>query len=103
MNSKSALILFGYELAQRLEGSGVTVNSLCPGKSYSDINVSSTLHVYAILFTGFIPGTELGRGQGYLASLAMRTIFPLFIWLGIVKFAVPVSEGVRRVDELTTS
>lgn len=31
MNSKSALIMFGYTLAEKLQGTGVTVNSLCPG------------------------------------------------------------------------
>ncbi len=30
-NSKLANVLFGYELARRLHGSGVTCNSLCPG------------------------------------------------------------------------
>ena len=32
MNSKAAMIMFGYSLAERLQGTGVVVNSLCPGK-----------------------------------------------------------------------
>ena len=31
-NSKAAVIMFGYTLAQKLQGTGVTVNSLCPGE-----------------------------------------------------------------------
>lgn len=30
-NSKAANIMFTYELARRLEGSGVTANTVCPG------------------------------------------------------------------------
>ena len=32
MHSKAAMIMFGYTLAERLQGTGVVVNSLCPGK-----------------------------------------------------------------------
>ena len=31
MNSKQAMIMSGYKLARLLKGSGVTVNSVCPG------------------------------------------------------------------------
>lgn len=31
-NSKLANVLFTYELARRLEGTGVTVNCVCPGR-----------------------------------------------------------------------
>ena len=31
-NSKAANIMFAYELARKLSGSGVKVNAVCPGK-----------------------------------------------------------------------
>ena len=32
-NSKLANVLFTYELSRQLEGSGVKVNAICPGRS----------------------------------------------------------------------
>lgn len=32
-SSKAANVMFTYELARRLEGTGVTVNTFCPGKT----------------------------------------------------------------------
>jgi NAD(P)-dependent dehydrogenase (short-subunit alcohol dehydrogenase family) len=55
--SKLANILFTYELARRLEGSGVTVNCLHPG----------------VVRTGF------GHTYGGLISLAVRIASPFFI------------------------
>ena len=42
MNSKSALIMFGYTLAEKLKGTSVTVNSLCPGlfTVYSQVDMT---------------------------------------------------------------
>ena len=35
-NSKAANIMFAYELARKVSGSGVKVNAVCPGKVVSN-------------------------------------------------------------------
>ncbi|KAK6166831.1 hypothetical protein SNE40_023445 [Patella caerulea] len=68
-NSKLANILFTYELARQIEGSGVTVNCVCPG---------------------FIPHTELGR----TASAPVR-FFTRYVLGGLLKF----TKITRTVDQ----
>ncbi|XP_071802526.1 retinol dehydrogenase 14-like [Asterias amurensis] len=64
-NSKLANILFAKELARRLEGTGVTVNSICPG---------------------FIPTTGLGRNEGAVSRFMIGTfLVPLLRWKGVTR------------------
>jgi NAD(P)-dependent dehydrogenase (short-subunit alcohol dehydrogenase family) len=71
--SKLALVLFSYELAQRLEGTGVTVNCLHPGFVTTNIgqgNISSfarTVTKFILSFFGVSP-EEGARTSIYLAS-----------------------------------
>ncbi len=65
--SKLADILFTYELARRLEGTGVTVNCVCPGGVYSTLWEDSSKIVNGF-FKLFMKGTEEGaRLPVYLA------------------------------------
>ena len=72
--SKCANILFTYELARRLEGSGVTVNALHPG---------------------FV-ATNIGRNNGVLAKI----VIPLSNWFNK---AVSPEEGAETSIYLATS
>src|SRR5947209_8355281 len=71
--SKLALLLFSYELARRLEGTGVTVNCLHPGFVVTNIgqgNISSFARAvtrFIISFFGVSP-EEGARTSVYLAS-----------------------------------
>lgn len=71
--SKLALVLFSYELARRLEGTGVTVNCLHPGFVTTNIgqgNISSfarTVTKFILSFFGVSP-EEGARTSIYLAS-----------------------------------
>lgn len=65
--SKLADILFTYELARRLEGTGVTANCVCPGAVYSTLWEDSSKIVDG-LFKLFMKGPEQGaRLPLYLA------------------------------------
>jgi NAD(P)-dependent dehydrogenase (short-subunit alcohol dehydrogenase family) len=69
--SKLANVLFTYELARQLEGSGVTCNALHPGSVATDIGKNNGW--YARLFLWFIHRNALTPQQGartciYLAS-----------------------------------
>ena len=55
-NSKLANLWFTFELARRLEGSGVTVNAVCPG---------------------FVPATIADRMPGLFQRLVFRHVLPL--------------------------
>jgi retinol dehydrogenase 14 len=57
--SKLADILFTYELARRLEGTGVTVNCVCPGGVYSTLWEDSSKIVNGF-FKLFMKGSEEG-------------------------------------------
>ncbi|XP_070557517.1 WW domain-containing oxidoreductase-like [Ptychodera flava] len=61
-NSKLANVLFTYELARRLEGSGVTCNCFHPG---------------------FIPDTEIFRNVGWIYKVLIVYLRPLYNLLGI--------------------
>ncbi|XP_067648774.1 retinol dehydrogenase 12-like isoform X2 [Haliotis asinina] len=79
-NSKLANLLFTYELTKKLEGSGVTINALCPG---------------------FIPSTDLGRH----ASAPMR-FFTRYVLDGILRFTKvtrSTAQGAKAIVELATS
>jgi len=66
--SKLADIIFTYELARRLEGSGVTVNCVCPGGVASHIWERSSKLIHGF-FKLFIKGPEEGaKIPIYLAS-----------------------------------
>jgi NAD(P)-dependent dehydrogenase (short-subunit alcohol dehydrogenase family) len=73
-SSKFALILFTYELARRLEGTGVTATVLNPG---------------------FV-ATNIGRGNGLLSKI----IFPLS---NFFNHAVTPEEGAQTILYLATS
>ncbi len=53
-DSKLALLLFSYELAKRLEGTGVTVNALHPG----------------VISTNLISGRESSLSRGFLRAIS---------------------------------
>ncbi|MGH9895053.1 MAG: SDR family oxidoreductase [bacterium] len=74
--SKLANLLFTYELARRLEGTGVTVNALHPG----------------------IVATNIGKNNGW----GWRLLKPLFDPLFHMKYISP-EEGARTVIYLATS
>jgi NAD(P)-dependent dehydrogenase (short-subunit alcohol dehydrogenase family) len=57
--SKLAVILFTYELAMRLEGSGITVNCVCPGACSSGIWSHSSRTINAF-FHALMKGPEQG-------------------------------------------
>jgi NAD(P)-dependent dehydrogenase (short-subunit alcohol dehydrogenase family) len=57
--SKLAVIIFTYELARRLEGSGVTVNCVCPGACSSEIWSHSSRMINAF-FHALMKGPEEG-------------------------------------------
>ncbi|XP_038063943.1 retinol dehydrogenase 12-like [Patiria miniata] len=65
-NSKLANVSFTKELARRLgEGSGVTVNAICPG---------------------FIPSTGLNRNESGMTRFMLGTLLsPMFKWKGITR------------------
>jgi light-dependent protochlorophyllide reductase len=78
-NSKVAGVMFTYELARRLEGTGVTVNCVNPG---------------------FIPGTELYR----VMSRAQK-FFSRYILHGMLRFAKitrSVQQGASAICTLVT-
>lgn len=72
--SKLALVLFTYELARRLEGTGVTVNCLHPGAVGTDPlskdpNASPMARFFYGLIKPFFPTPEKGATTSiYLAS-----------------------------------
>ena len=57
--SKLAVIIFTYELARRLEGSGITVNCVCPGATGSGIWAHSS-RLVDTFFHIFMKGPEEG-------------------------------------------
>ncbi len=57
--SKLAVVLFTYELAGRLEGSGITVNCVCPGACSSGIWSQSSRTINAF-FHALMKGPEQG-------------------------------------------
>jgi len=57
--SKLAVVLFTYELARRLEGSGITVNCVCPGACSSGIWSQSSRTIDAF-FHALMKGPEQG-------------------------------------------
>lgn len=77
-HSKLAIVLFTYELARRLEGTGVTVNALNPG----------------------IVATSFGRNSGGVLGFVMRFFRPFFLspeqgaQTGIYLATSPEVEGV---------
>ncbi|MGC9393860.1 MAG: SDR family oxidoreductase [Anaerolineae bacterium] len=77
-HSKLAIVLFTYELARRLEGTGVTVNALNPG----------------------IVATSFGRNSGGALGFVMRLFHPFFLspeqgaQTGIYLATSPEVEGV---------
>ncbi|MBN2379904.1 SDR family oxidoreductase [candidate division WOR-3 bacterium] len=70
--TKLAILMFSYELAERLEGTGVTVNALNPGLVNSNLgnNLTGTLKVMGIVMKNTIAITPEKGAQTsiYLAS-----------------------------------
>ncbi|XP_070534591.1 WW domain-containing oxidoreductase-like [Ptychodera flava] len=75
-NSKLANIIFTYELARRLEGSGVTANCLCPG---------------------FIPESGLFRNISMMMKVTFFVMMPLLKWRGVVRTVQDGGETVAMV------
>jgi NAD(P)-dependent dehydrogenase (short-subunit alcohol dehydrogenase family) len=71
-NSKLANLLFTFELARRLEGSGVTVNALHPGSIDSDIwrNYPFPLNLAIRILRIFLRTVEEGMQTTLFASLS---------------------------------
>ncbi|XP_056007617.1 retinol dehydrogenase 11-like isoform X2 [Ostrea edulis] len=79
-NSKVALVMFMYSLARKLEGTGVAVNSMCPG---------------------FIPDTQLSRH----ASSAKRFMLKYLIspLLRVAKVTRTTDHGSKMIVELSVN
>jgi len=78
-NSKMANIMFTYELARRLEGTGVTANCVCPG---------------------FVPCTELMRNSSGAQKFVSRYI--IHGALRFTKQTKTVTQGAAAVTALVT-
>lgn len=78
-NSKLANVWFAYELARRLENTGVDVNVLCPVKrsSPSSLSLSASLTV-SLFVKGFVPTTGLSRESNAFQRFFMSYVMPLF-------------------------
>jgi NAD(P)-dependent dehydrogenase (short-subunit alcohol dehydrogenase family) len=71
--SKLATIIFSVDLARRLEGSGVTVNSMSPGPTRTRFgdNMTGLPALFPLVLKRLFPGPETGaRTLVYLASSA---------------------------------
>ncbi|KAJ7984505.1 hypothetical protein DPEC_G00355510 [Dallia pectoralis] len=75
--SKLAIVLFTRELAQRLEGTGVTVNCIHPGVVATDLGRHTGLHqsqfstsVLSPFFTLLVKGPELGAQPSVYLAVA---------------------------------
>lgn len=71
--SKLATIIFSIDLARRLEGSGVTVNSMSPGPTRTRFgdNMTGLPALFPLVLKRLFPGPETGaRTLVYLASSA---------------------------------
>ncbi|XP_064613867.1 retinol dehydrogenase 13-like [Liolophura sinensis] len=79
-DSKLANILFTYELARQLEGTGLTVNCLCPG---------------------FIPDTNFIRNANGFAKFMLRTILKPIFWLK--NTTRTVEQGATAIKDLATN
>ncbi|XP_077990799.1 retinol dehydrogenase 14-like [Glandiceps talaboti] len=77
-NSKLANVLFTYELARRLEGSGITVNCLCPG---------------------FIPDTGLSRNNSFFMKCVFYLMTPILWWKGVTR---PLDAGGQTIATVAT-
>ncbi|XP_077987503.1 retinol dehydrogenase 11-like [Glandiceps talaboti] len=77
-NSKLANILFTYELARRLEGTGVTSNAFHPG---------------------FIASTQLLRHFGWSLKMTMYLLYPIMKWYGAVH---PLQHAAEMMAFLAT-
>ncbi|CAD5116380.1 DgyrCDS5275 [Dimorphilus gyrociliatus] len=76
-NSKACTIMMTYELAKRLEGTGVSVNCVCPG---------------------FVPATDISRQQSTTVRLLHRYVIgPV---LRVSKQAKSVSQGAAAIYSL---
>lgn len=76
-NSKACMVAMTYELAKRLEGSGVTVNCVCPG---------------------FVPATDISRQQSTTVRLLHRYLIgPV---LRVSKQAKSISQAAAAVHSL---
>ena len=69
--SKLANILFTRELAKRLDGTGVTVNSLHPGIIFTDLFRHPTAWCYLIYFTIYLFGKRTKQGALTTIHLAV--------------------------------
>ncbi|XP_077985181.1 retinol dehydrogenase 11-like [Glandiceps talaboti] len=77
-NSKLANVLFTYELARKLEGTGVTSNCFHPG---------------------FIPSSDIFRNVSWLMKFFIVTMSPIYRLFGISR---SVSQGAQIMTNLAT-
>ncbi len=75
-HSKLAIILFTYELARRLKGTGVTANALCPGVVASNFATHNS-GVVGMLMRVIIKNWDTAKGG--VADLLMRPFRSAFI------------------------
>jgi NAD(P)-dependent dehydrogenase (short-subunit alcohol dehydrogenase family) len=69
--SKFANVLFSYELARRLEGTGISVNALHPG--WVATNIARNIGILARLFMPLIQINALKPVEGAKTSLCLAT------------------------------
>ena len=81
-NSKLANVWFSYELARRLENTGVDVHVLCP--VYPGVLCFSLFYLRFLSSQGFVPTTGLGREANFIQRFVMSYILTLFPFTRLV-------------------
>ncbi|MEM8533895.1 MAG: SDR family oxidoreductase [Chloroflexota bacterium] len=72
-NSKLANVLFTYELARRLEGTGVTTNALHPGVVASNFGVTNNNNIFTKVFRRVFNLISISEEKGAETSIYLAT------------------------------